>query len=398
MHDLFSTRSGVDLTPNRLASALAKLDAEGTPFLDLTLSNPTRAGFEYSDALLAPLATSRGLLYEPSALGTTEAREAVAADFARRSIHLAADRVVLTASTSEAYSVLFKLLADPGDEILVPRPSYPLFAHLARLDALVTREYDLEYHGEWSIDIASVSAAMTTRTRALLLVSPNNPTGSFVSRPELDGLVEICAPRGVAIVADEVFADYELSAGAARRAGRVLECGDVLSFSLGGLSKSVGLPQVKLAWMGVAGPAKAVERALERLELICDTYLSVSTPVQAALAELLDRGAAVRDQIAQRVAANYRMLVNRSAATPSCRVLHSDGGWYGIVQVPSIEPEEDIVLRLLAEDRVLTHPGYFFDFTREAFLVVSLLLPPATFQDGVDRLFRHFDCNLPTEP
>jgi alanine-synthesizing transaminase len=398
VHDLFSARSGVDLTPNRLSSALAQLSAEGTPFLDLTLSNPTRAGLDYPDGLLAPLATSRALLYEPSALGTAQAREAVASEFARRGIHLRADRVVLTASTSEAYSALFKLLADPGDEILVPRPSYPLFAHLARLDALVTREYDLEYHGEWSIDIATVAAAATTRTRALLLVSPNNPTGSFVSKSELEHLVEICAPQGIAIIADEVFADYELIPGAAQRAGRVLDGGDVLSFSLGGLSKSVGLPQVKLAWMGVAGPAEAVDSALERLELICDTYLSVSTPVQAAVAELLHRGSGVREQIARRVAANYRMLVNRSAATPACRVLRSDGGWYGIVQVPSTEPEEEIVLRLLAEHRVLTHPGYFFDFTREAFLVVSLLPSPATFEEGVDRLFRHFDCSSPTGP
>jgi len=398
VHDLFSTRSGVDLTPNRLSSAIAQLSAEGTPFLDLTLSNPTRAGFEYPDGLLAPLAAPRALLYEPSALGTAQAREAVASEFARRGIHLPAGRVVLTASTSEAYSVLFKLLADPGDEILVPRPSYPLFAHLARLDALVTREYDLEYHGEWAIDIASVAAAVTTRTRAVLLVSPNNPTGSFVSKSELDRLVEICAPRGIAIVADEVFADYELTPGAAARAGRVLECADVLSFSLGGLSKSVGLPQVKLAWMGVAGPPAAVDKAVERLELICDTYLSVSTPVQAAVAELLKRGGVVRDQIARRVADNHGILVNRAAATPACRVLNSDGGWYGIVQVPAVEPEEDIVLRLLAEHRVLTHPGYFFDFTREAFLVVSLLPPAATFASGVDRLFRHFDCSVPTGP
>jgi alanine-synthesizing transaminase len=178
----------------------------------------------------------------------------------------------------------------------------------------------------------------------------------------------------------------------------VVDSGDVLSFSLGGLSKSVGLPQVKLAWIGVSGPAAAVEKAVERLELICDTYLSVSTPVQAAVAELLQRGSAVREQIARRVADNYRILLNRAAATPACTVLNAAGGWYGIVQVPSVEPEEDIVLRLLADERVLTHPGYFFDFTREAFLVVSLLPPSRIFESGVDRLFRHFDCSVPTGP
>jgi alanine-synthesizing transaminase len=391
---VFSSRSGADLTPNRLARALSELRANGTPFIDLTLSNPTRAGFDYPEDFLAPLANPRGLVYEPSAFGLLEARRAVAADYARQGIRLAPDRIVLTASTSEAYSLLFKLVADPGDEVLVPRPSYPLFAHLARLDAIVPREYDLEYHGAWSIDLASVERAVTPRTRALLLVSPNNPTGSFVTETELDRLIHICAPRGIAIIADEVFADYELLPGSARRQARVLDRADVLSYSLGGLSKSVGLPQVKLAWIAAAGPDDAVTKSIDRLELICDTYLSVSTPVQAAAAELLGRGAMIREQIVARVSANYRTLVGRAAATPSCRVLHADGGWYAIVQVPAIEAEEDLVLRLLTRDGVLTHPGYFFDFPREAFLVVSLLAPPAPFATAVDRLFRHFDCNL----
>jgi alanine-synthesizing transaminase len=392
VRNVFSSRSGADLTPNRLARALSQRRAAGTPFIDLTLSNPTRAGFVYPEDLLAPLSSARGLVYEPSAFGLLEARRAVAAEYARRGIQLAADRIVLTASTSEAYSLLFKLVADNGDEVLVPRPSYPLFAHLARLDAIVSREYDLEYHGAWSIDFASVERGVTPRTRALLLVSPNNPTGSFVTEPELDRLADICAPRGIAIIADEVFADYELSPGPARRWARVLDRGDVLSYSLGGLSKSAGLPQVKLAWIGAGGPDEAVTKSLDRLELICDTYLSVSTPVQAAAAELLSRGAAIREQIAGRVSANYRMLVDRAAATPSCRVLHAEGGWYAIVQVPAIETEEDLVLRLLTRDGVLTHPGYFFDFPREAFLVVSLLVPPVPFATAVDRLFRHFDC------
>lgn len=391
---MFSSRVDADLAPNRLSAAIAQLRADGTPFADLTLSNPTRAGFDYPADLLAGFGNPRGLVYEPSPFGLASARAAVAADYARRGIRVDAGRIVLTASTSEAYSFLFKLLADPGDEILVPRPSYPLLAHLSRLDALVAREYDLEYHGAWSIDVDSVERALTDRTRALLLVSPNNPTGSFVTEAELDRLARLCAPRQIALVADEVFADYELSPGTGRRRGSPLERQDVLSFSLGGLSKSVGLPQVKLAWIGVAGPPDAVGASLERLELVCDTYLSVSTPVQAAAAELLAGGAAVREQIAARVAANYRSLVGRAAATPACRVLAADGGWYAIVQVPSTQSEEEIVLGLLAREHVLTHPGYFFDFPREAFLVVSLLVPRTPFESAIDRLFRHFDCNV----
>jgi alanine-synthesizing transaminase len=393
VRDLFSSRSGADLTPNRLARALADLRAGGTPYIDLTISNPTRAGFDYPGDLFAPLADPRALVYEPSALGMRVAREAVRADYVRRGFDVAVDRLVLTASTSEAYSLLFKLLGDAGDEVLVPRPSYPLFGHLARLDGLDAREYDLEYHGRWSIDPSSVERAISPRTRALVVVSPNNPTGSFVTERELAELADLCAPRGIALIADEVFCDYELSTGAAREAARVVDQRDLLAFSLGGLSKSVGMPQAKLAWIAVAGPDDLVRQSLERLELICDTYLSVSTAVQAATAELLAAGAIIREQIARRVAANYSALVARATATPSCRVLRADGGWNAIVQVPSTEPEEELVLRLLADGHVLTHPGYFFDFVREAFLVVSLLAPPASFHAGIDRLFRHFACS-----
>ena len=380
-----------NLAPNRLTEALRSLHASREPLIDLTESNPTRAGFDYPPDLLAPLADPRGLRYAPSPLGSMEARRAVAADYQRQGVTVPPERVVLTASTSDSYSLLFKLLADTGDEVLVPRPSYPLFDHLTRLDLVVTRHYDLDIHGSWSIDFSSLERAITPRTRAVLVVSPNNPTGSFVTADELDRLAAICAPRDIAIIADEVFADYELEPGAASRAGRVATRRDVLSFALGGLSKSAGLPQVKLGWMAVGGPDSLVAEALERLELVCDTYLSVSTPVQLAAAELLHRGAAVRSQIAVRIVANYRALHTAVAGAPSCRVLPSEGGWYAVLQVPSLESEEDLVLRLLA-DGVLTHPGYFFDFPRGSFLIVSLLPPDASFADGVSRVLRHFDC------
>jgi aspartate/methionine/tyrosine aminotransferase len=276
--------------------------------------------------------------------------------------------------------------------VLAPRPSYPLFEHLGRLDAVTIIPYDLEYHGRaWSIDVASVERALSDRTRALLVVTPNNPTGSFVKSHELDRLAAICAARGVALIADEVFADYELVPGASRSSGRVLPRQDVLAFSLGGLSKSIGLPQVKLGWIGIGGPTIAVEHALARLEVACDTYLSVSTPVQLAAPELLDRGASLRRQIQARVTANYNYLAATGAARPACEVLNAEGGWYAIVRVPSLCPEEELVLNLLADADVLTHPGYFFDFAYESHLIVSLLVSENLFRDGVSHMFRYFE-------
>jgi len=393
---MFSRRVPHDLTRNRLTAALASMRADGRPFADLTATNPTRAGLSYPADLLAPLAATAGLEYRPEPLGARAAREAVAADYARQGVVVTADRIALTASTSDAYAMLFKLLADAGDEILIPRPSYPLFDHLASLDLVATRSYDLEYHGAWTIDFASLTRGLSDRTRAVLLVSPNNPTGSFVARGELDRLAALCAERDIAIVADEVFADYELEPGAAAAAGRAADVREALTFSLGGLSKSIGLPQAKLGWIAVAGPERLTVPAIERLELICDTYLSVSTPVQVAVPTLLDRGAAVRAQIASRVAANYRRLQSAMAAVPACRALRADGGWSAVLQVPTLESEEDLVVHLLTTAGVLTHPGYFFDFARESYLIVSLLTPEPDFHDGVDRILRHFACTAAT--
>jgi alanine-synthesizing transaminase len=386
----FSARVPADLGSNRLAQAVQRARAAG-PLIDLTESNPTRAGFDYPADLLAPLAHPRGLVYEPSPFGLPEARRAVAREYERRGIAVAPDRIVLSASTSDAYSLLFKLLAGAGDEVLVPRPSYPLFDHLTRLDEVTAVPYDLEYHDRWTIDLAGVERALTPRTRALLIVSPNNPTGSFVKRDELDRVTAACASRGVAIIADEVFGDYELEPGAAAAAGRALDKpgGPTLAVSLGGLSKSAGLPQVKLGWMAFSGPDALVSEALERLALVCDTYLSVSTPVQAAAAELIERAAPVRAQIQARTAANYRRLVEQTASVPACRVLRAEGGWYGVVQVPTFEPEEDLAVALVEHAGVLAHPGYFFDFPRESFLILSLLPGEPAFADGVGRILHY---------
>jgi aspartate/methionine/tyrosine aminotransferase len=385
----FSARVPDDLGFNRLALAVQRARAAG-PLLDLTESNPTRAGFEYPPDLLTPLAHPRGLTYQPSPLGLPEARRAVAADYARRGVAIDQDRIVLSASTSDAYSMVFKLLADAGDDVLVPRPSYPLFDHLTRLDGVTAVPYDLEYHDAWAIDMASVDRAVTSRTRALLMVNPNNPTGSFVKAAEFQCLKAICAAHDVAIIADEVFIDYELQPGARAAAASVLDDvpGGPLTISLGGLSKSAGLPQLKLGWMALGGPDAVVKPALGRLELICDTYLSVSTPVQAAAAELIERAAPIRAQIQGRTAANHRRLVEQVADVPACRVLCAEGGWYGVLQVPSFGPEEDLVVALVERDGVVVHPGYFFDFPRESYLIVSLLPPEAVFADGVDRILR----------
>ena len=387
---MFSDRVPADLRQNRLAEALAGLRQSRSEIIDLTASNPTRAGFSYPSDLLAPLADPRGLVYTPEPLGLIETRQAIASDFRRRGHEVRADRVALTASTSEAYSFLFKVLCAPGDEVLIPRPSYPLFDHLSALDGVRSVPYDLEYHTGWSINLPSIEHSLTDRTRAVLLVSPNNPTGQFVTETELDAIAALCAKRDVAIISDEVFAEYLVTGNSNARSGLLIGRSDVLGFTLGGLSKSVALPQAKLAWIVMSGDKHCVHEARARLELACDTYLSVSTPIQLAAAGLLEHGAAVRAHIQHRIASNYALLHARAGAATSCQALHAEGGWYGVLRVPSIMSEEDLVLALLTEDDVLVHPGYFFDFPTESFLVISLLPPGEIVAEGLSRILRRF--------
>ena len=373
----------VDL--NALTRALATRRAEGRPVTDLTESNPTRAGLSYPPDLLAELASPRALRYDPRPFGLDAAREAVARDYLRRGAEIDPGRVVLTASTSEAYTWLFKLLCDPGDTVLVPRPSYPLFEHLTRLEGVCTAPFHLEYHGRWEIDFETMEAA-PERTRAMVIVSPNNPTGSFVSARELERLFALCRDRGWALVADEVFADYPLEADApvtdiAARAG-------VSCFTLGGLSKSAGLPQLKLGWIVVGGSQAECAAALAGLELIADSFLSVGTPVQVAAGALLERGAAIRAQIQDRTRTNLATLRQVMTSFPACEALKAEGGWSAVVRVPATRSEEQLILDLLDREGILVHPGYFFDFPREAFIVMSLLPPPDVFADAVARLLR----------
>lgn len=379
-----SSRLPDDLAPNLLATALARVRAGGGTILDLTESNPTRVGLSYSPDLLAPLADPSALVYEPEPFGLASARAAVAADFACRGVAVRSDRVCLAASTSEAYSWLFKLLCDPGDRVLVPRPSYPLFEHLTALECIEASPYELEADGHWRLDVDAVARQIDERTKAVLVVSPNNPTGSVLHRDELDALAEACARHGVALIGDEVFADYRLDGLPA--APSVVQQSTALAFALGGLSKSIGLPQLKLAWIALAGPESRVAAAQAGLEIVADTFLSVSTPVQAALPALLDRGTAVREAIRQRTARNLQALVTAVAATPSITLHPPAGGWCAVLQVPSVRSEEALVLELLEQDGVLVHPGYFFDFPREAVIVLSLLPAPDVFDAGLARL------------
>lgn len=381
---MFSSRLPSSLAPNALTEALRDLRASGEPWIDLTETNPTTVGLAYGAELLAPLADARGRHYEPAPLGLLGAREAVAADYLRRGRRVPADRVVITASTSEAYSLLFKLLCDPGDVVLVPQPSYPLFDLLSRLDGVETRPYRLAEHEHWAVDRDSLVSRLDGRVRAVLVVSPNNPTGSIVRRGDLDWLAVECARRGMALIVDEVFADYPLS----RSADAAAITGDepALTFALGGLSKSAGLPQVKLGWMAVGGPDAVVAESLARLDVICDTYLSVSTPVQLAAAALIDAGAGPRAAIQARIARNLAALRETLRTAPALSLREPDAGWSAVVQVPAVESEESLVLRLVTESRVLVHPGYFFDFAREAFLVMSLLPAPHVFDEGLARV------------
>jgi hypothetical protein len=381
---MLSSRLPASLQPNALTLAIEGKRRRGAAVVDLTESNPTRVGLSYPADLLAPLSDPAGLQYEPQPLGLWPARAAVAADFRRRGIVISADRVALTASTSEAYALLFKLLCAAGDQVLVPRPSYPLFEHLVRLESVTAAPYDLEYHGSWRIDVPSITRAAGPSARALMIVSPNNPTGSFVHRTDLAAVSALCAERGWALIGDEVFADYTLDE--APHATHVLAQSEALTFSLGGLSKSCGLPQLKLGWIGVGGPPAAVDQALHGYEMVADTYLSVSTPVQVAAGALLERGADIRRQILARIRHNLATLRAQAASFPAVSVLPVEGGWSAVVQVPSVRSEEHLVLELLEKDDVLVHPGYFFDFSREAFVVVSLLVEPAAFEAAARRV------------
>ena len=380
---LFSSRLNWDLAPNRLSQLLNERRAAGAPILDLTESNPTAAGFAYpSDAILSALADPRSLRYEPAAAGMPVARAAVSGYYLGG---ITPDRIVLTASTSEAYAFVFKLLAEPGDQVLVPSPSYPLFDYLAALDSVRVVQYPLVYHGSWNIDFHALTRAITSRSRAIVLVNPNNPTGSFLKQSELSPLLALCREHNLALISDEVFADYAIRDDP-RLVRSLTGIDEVLTFCLSGLSKVAALPQLKLGWIVTGGPPVDREKALERLELIADTYLSVGAPVQWAAPALLGLRAPLQRQILARVLANRSFLASQIGPTSPWNLLATEGGWYAVLEAPRIHSEEEWVLNLLTGDGVLVQPGFFFDFEREAFLVISLLTPEDVFREGIRRI------------
>ena len=366
---MFSERLDWKQARNRISEHLAR---RTRPFLDLTGSNPTRAGFHWPAGLLEPLVSEQALVYEPDARGLLPARQAVAGYHG-----VLAEQILLTASTSEAYAYLFKLLANPGDEILAPRPSYPLFDFLARLESVRIVQYPLFYDHGWSIDVAALAEAVTERTRAIVVVNPNNPTGSYLKLAELRALEAICQRHDLALISDEVFADFALGQGPDWVRFVSGSVRDVPAFSLSGLSKSCGLPQLKVGWIVSNSPA-----ALERLELIADTFLSVSTPVQLALPRLLASRQPIQQQILARMRANMARLSNP---------LVVEGGWTAIVRLPSTQSDEGWVLDLLDRYGLLVQPGFFYDFPPgAAHVVVSLITPEADFAEGAARLDQAF--------
>ena len=404
---MFSSRTNWSLTPNRLAIHLEERRRQGLSLLDLTESNPTRCGFDYDrDAILDALREPRSLAYEPEPRGLAPARAAVAAYYAERGAQVGLHQLFLTTSTSEAYSYLFRLLADPGDAILAPRPSYPLFDFLTGLNDVELIHYPLVpplpaindrpgkpgAPGEegWRIDLEAIERTLgerSRRVRAILAVHPNNPTGSFVRPAELDFLLDLCGRHELALITDEVFADYTFAARvppAASHAGAAR----ALTFTLSGLSKVSALPQMKLAWLVANGPPDRLAPALARLEVIADTYLSLSAPLQHALPGLLALRKQVQPQILARLRQNLAWLDRSLVAEPRINRLPSDGGWYAILAVPAARTDEDWAVELLTRDGVMVHPGHFYDFESEGHLVVSLLPAPGVFQDGVERIVR----------
>jgi alanine-synthesizing transaminase len=380
---MFSSRLDWAVGPNPLARLLDSKRSTGAAILDLTESNPTAAGFAYdSERVLAALSDPRSMRYEPAPAGIIAARAAISEYY---SSCIPVDRILLTASTSEAYGFLFKLLANPGDEVLAPRPSYPLFDFLAALDSVRVVQYPLVYHGGWAIDFEALASRITTRTRAIVTVNPNNPTGSFLKKAELTELAAFCRKHELAIISDEVFSDYSFEDDPAR-VRSPMEVEDVLTFCLSGLSKVAGLPQLKLGWMVVSGPEPMREQALDRLELIADTYLSVGAGVQWAAASLLASREEIQTQILARARRNLALLRNQIGADSPWQVLDVEGGWYAVIQAPRIYTEEDWVLTLLERDNVLVQPGFFYDFENEAFLVLSLLTPSEIFGEGARRI------------
>lgn len=393
---MFSDRTNWKLTRNRLTDALEAARASGANILDLTVSNPTRAGLRYDEAaILRSLSSPQAIDYDPQPKGLRQAREAVAAYYSgepSRGGHgvrgLDLEHILLTTSTSEGYSYLFRLLCNPGDELLVPKPSYPLFEFLADLEDVKLVPYPLIYDHGWQMDLPSLEKAVTPRTRGVVVVHPNNPTGSYVQAHELSLLNDFCRTHrakkeSLALIVDEVFLDYPHN-GQPRPSFTANQ--DVLTFTLSGLSKISALPQMKVAWIGVSGPPAETAPALARLEVIADTYLSMNAPLQWATPVLLDQRMSLQAQLLDRVRGNLAELDRQLAQQKTCERLDVEGGWYAILRVPVTKSDEDVAVELLQKKSVLVHPGHFYDFPSDGYLVLSLITQPAECGEGLSRI------------
>lgn len=384
---MFATRTNWSREKNSLALALEDARRTGKRVLDLTTSNPTRCGLN-SDAeeVLRALADPRALAYDPDPLGLESARQAVSGYYSSHSLAVSPDDILLTAGTSEAYSYLFRALCNPGDEILVPAPSYPLFDFLATIQDVRVERYPLLYDHGWQIDFHSLRQRLNAKSKAILVVNPNNPTGHFAKPSEIAQLSEIAAQNNLALISDEVFWDFRFGA---ESPPSFVSNSAALTFTLSGLSKICGLPQMKLAWIVLQGPKALKNEALERLEIIADTYLSVGAPVQYALPKFLEQRHAFQSQLMQRVRRNLAELDRQLPAHPACSRLRFEGGWYAVVRVPATRSDEDLAIELVQSSGVYLHPGHFYDFSGEGNLVVSLIAPEAEFAQGIAALLSH---------
>lgn len=381
MSFMFSRRTAWNLAPNRLTLAHQEALRDGKKILDLTLSNPTRAGIEYDQsAILNALRNVNSLDYDPQPKGLLSARQAVAQYYATRSSQVDPESLILTTSTSEGYSFVFRLLCNPGDEVVLPKPSYPLFDFLAELQDVNLAPYSLIYDHGWQIDFHSLETACTDRTRAIVLVHPNNPTGSYVSGTERESLNAFCRERNLALVVDEVFLDYALDREP--RASFVTN-NQALTFTLSGLSKISALPQMKLAWIVISGPASQAQPAIDRLEIIADTYLSLNAPIQLAAPVLLEQRKTIQPQLISRIRQNLAELDRELIQQKSCSRLEVQGGWYAVVRIPATGSDEDRAIELLKRGSVLVHPGHFYDFPNDGYIVLSLIVSQEQFADGV---------------
>jgi alanine-synthesizing transaminase len=385
---MFSERTRWNLEKNRLSHKLAELRASGQTILDLTRSNPTECAFSYDEQRIQrALAQPASLLYQPDPGGIKSSRQAISAYYQQQQVHLASDDLILTSGTSEAYSFIFRLLCNPGDEVLIPAPSYPLFDFLADLSDVKLVRYPLLYDHGWQIDFAALAAASSPRMKALIVVHPNNPTGHYASPAEQSKLADFCVQRRIALIADEVFLDFSLTNSPAQS---FVSLNKALTFTLSGLSKSCGLPQMKLAWIAVSGPSDDKAQALARLEVIADAYLSVGTPVQLATPELLATRAEFQAQVIARVQENLRELDAQLSRQSACNRLLCEGGWAAVLRVPVVRSDEDSAITLLSKEGVYVHPGHFYDFAQPGYLIVSLIVREDEFAEGIRRALSHF--------